>query len=191
MNVFEPSSYREVRITPTDIPGLLVIALAVHQDGRGWFKENFQREKFEKLGFPPNFEIVQNNISYNSQRGVTRGIHAEPWDKYIGIASGSIFSAIVDLRAGETFGKVATFELNPGIALFVPKGCGNSFQTLEADTAYTYLVNAYWSPETQYTSVNLSDPDLNIPWPIPLEWAEISDKDKANPALKDIKPIAA
>jgi dTDP-4-dehydrorhamnose 3,5-epimerase-like enzyme len=140
-------------------------------------------------GFPADFNPVQNNISYNAQRGVTRGIHAEPWDKYISLAIGSAFAAIVDLRAGETYGKVLTFELNPGIALFVPKGCGNSFQTMEDGTTYNYLVNSHWSPETKYVSVALDDPDLKIQWPIPLAMSEISAKDKTNPKFKDIQPM--
>jgi dTDP-4-dehydrorhamnose 3,5-epimerase len=189
MNIFDPSSYNELHVTKTDIPGLLVVALAVHGDSRGWFKESFQREKMVAQGFPAEFEVVQNNVSYNAQRGVTRGIHAEPWDKYISISVGSAFAAIVDLRKGDTFGKVLTFELNPGIALFVPKGCGNSYQSLEDGTTYSYLVNAHWSPEVKYTAVNLADPDLKIQWPLPLEMAEVSAKDKNNPMLKEIQPM--
>jgi dTDP-4-dehydrorhamnose 3,5-epimerase len=189
MNVFDPSSYNDLHISKTDIPGLQVIAIPIHGDSRGWFKEAYQKEKMVALGFPADFEVVQNNISYNAQRGVTRGIHAEPWDKYVSIAVGSAFAAIVDLRKGDNFGKVLTFELNPGIALFVPKGCGNSYQSLEDGTTYSYLVNANWSPEVKYTAVNLADPDLKIQWPLPLEMAEISDKDKANPALKDLQPM--
>jgi dTDP-4-dehydrorhamnose 3,5-epimerase len=189
MNIFDPSSYNELHVTKTDIPGLLVIALAVHGDSRGWFKESFQKEKMIAQGFPADFEIVQNNVSYNAQRGATRGIHAEPWDKYISISVGSAFAAIVDLRKGDTFGKVLTFELNPGIALFAPKGCGNSYQSLEDGTTYSYLVNSHWSPDVKYTAVNLADPDLKIQWPLPLEMAEISAKDKINPMLKDIQPI--
>ena len=191
MNVFEPSSYRDLRVARTDIPGLFVIALKVDGDNRGWFKENYQREKMIELGFPKDFQVVQNNISFNNRRGVTRGIHAEPWDKYISVASGSAFAAIVDFRAGDNFGKVLSFELNPGIALFVPKGCGNSFQTMEDRTAYTYLVNSHWSPEARYVAVNIADPSLAIQWPIPLDMAEVSEKDRANPWLKDIQPMEA
>jgi dTDP-4-dehydrorhamnose 3,5-epimerase len=189
MNIFDPSSYNELHVTKTDIPGLLVVALAVHGDNRGWFKESFQKEKMIAQGFPADFEVVQNNVSYNAQRGATRGIHAEPWDKYISISVGSAFAAIVDLRKGDTFGKVLTFELNPGIALFVPKGCGNSYQSLEDGTTYSYLVNAHWSPDVKYTAVNLADPDLKIQWPLPLEIAEVSAKDKINPMLKEIQPM--
>jgi dTDP-4-dehydrorhamnose 3,5-epimerase len=189
MNIFDPSSYNTLRVTKTDIPGLLVIAIPVHGDNRGWFKESYQKEKMVAQGFPDDFEVVQNNVSYNAQRGATRGIHAEPWDKYISISVGSAFAAIVDLRKGDAFGKVLTFELNPGIALFVPKGCGNSYQSLEDGTTYSYLVNAHWSPDVKYTSVNLADPDLKIRWPLPLEMAEVSAKDKINPMLKDIQPM--
>jgi dTDP-4-dehydrorhamnose 3,5-epimerase-like enzyme len=57
MNIFDPSSYNELHITRTDIPGLLVIALAVHGDSRGWFKESFQKEKMVAQGFPADFEV--------------------------------------------------------------------------------------------------------------------------------------
>src|SRR5699024_12408910 len=70
--------FRSVRTTP--IPGLLVIDLPVHGDPRGWFKENWQREKMLAAGLP-DLGPVQNNISFNQTVGVTRGIHAEPWDR--------------------------------------------------------------------------------------------------------------
>ena len=50
-----------MRITETAIPGLLIIDLDVHGDNRGWFKENWQREKF--TGLAPelaSFQPVQN-----------------------------------------------------------------------------------------------------------------------------------
>lgn len=189
MAKFDPSSYTQLRAARTDIPGLLVVALQVFGDNRGWFKENYQREKMTQIGIPASFDPLQQNLAYNDRRGTTRGIHAEPWDKYITIAAGSVFAAIVDLRNGPGFGKVATFDLNPGIGLFVPKGCANSYQTLEDDTVYTYLVNDYWRPDTEYIAVNLADSDLAIEWPIPLEMAEVSEKDKTNPTLKDIQPM--
>jgi dTDP-4-dehydrorhamnose 3,5-epimerase-like enzyme len=74
---FDPSLPTSLSIRQTAIPGLLEINLAVHGDNRGWFKENFQREKMEDLGLP-QFEIVQNNISFNAEVGIIRGLHAEP-----------------------------------------------------------------------------------------------------------------
>ena len=174
--------------TETAIPGLVVFDLPVHGDNRGWFKENWQREKMMAAGLP-DFGPVQNNVSFNDAVGTTRGIHAEPWDKWVSVATGRIFGAWVDLRKGPTFGAVFTTELDPSRAIFVPRGVGNSYQTLAPDTAYTYLVNDHWSPDAAYCFLNLADESAGIAWPIPLADVEISEKDRNHPRLADVTPI--
>ena len=181
---------KQLKAQTTNIPGMLVFDLSVHGDSRGWFKENWQRAKQISLGLP-DLGPVQNNISFNAERGVTRGIHAEPWDKYISVATGSVFGAWVDLRPGKSFGEVYTCVIDPSKAIYVPRGVGNSFQALEDGTAYTYLVNAHWSAELKktYTFVNLADSELGIEWPIPLDECELSEADKHHPMLKDAMPM--
>lgn len=179
---------KQLTVTETTIPGLVVFDLPVHGDSRGWFKENWQREKMVAAGLA-DFGPVQNNISFNDAVGTTRGIHAEPWDKFVSVATGRIFGAWVDLREGPTFGAVYTTELDPSKAIFVPRGVGNSYQTLEADTAYTYLVNDHWSPTAAYSFLNLADETAAIEWPIPLDEVEISEKDKNHPRLAEVTPI--
>ncbi|MBB2976351.1 dTDP-4-dehydrorhamnose 3,5-epimerase [Microbacterium endophyticum] len=174
--------------TETTIPGLFLFDLPVHGDSRGWFKENWQHEKMTAAGLE-DFGPVQNNISFNDAVGTTRGIHAEPWDKFVSVATGRIFGAWVDLREGDTFGAVFTTELDPSKAIYVPRGVGNSYQTLEPDTAYTYLVNDHWSPAASYSFLNLADETVGITWPIPLDQVEISAKDKNHPRLSDVTPI--
>lgn len=178
----------DLAVRETNIPGMFVVDLVVHGDSRGWFKENYQREKMEALGLP-HFEIVQNNFSFNAETGVTRGLHAEPWEKYISVANGRIFGVWVDLRKGESFGTVFTMEIAPDKAVFVPRGVANGYQTLDDGITYTYLVNAHWSADAQYAAVNLFDPALNITWPIPEEQAIISEKDTKNPLLADVTPM--
>jgi len=180
----------ELAITQTPIPGLLLISLDVRADNRGWFKENWQREKMIELGLP-DFAPVQHNISFNDQAGATRGIHAEPWDKLVSLATGRIFGAWVDLRAGNGFGRCFTQEMGPETAVFVPRGVGNAYQTLTEQTAYSYLVNEHWKPAAResYTFVNLADETLAINWPIPLDEAALSDADKAHPRLADVTPV--
>ncbi|MGI5126735.1 dTDP-4-dehydrorhamnose 3,5-epimerase family protein [Pseudonocardia sp. CA-107938] len=172
-------------VAETPIAGLLEIELTVHGDDRGWFTETFQRAKLDDVGFPA-FEVVQQNVSFNREVGVTRGIHAEPWDKYVTVVHGRAFSAIVDLREGPGFGTVVTRELGPGTALFVPRGCGNAYQTLTPDVVYSYSVNGYWSPDAQYTLIQAFDPDLGIDWPIGADAAIRSAKDIAHPRLADL-----
>lgn len=186
----QPKDPKQLGVETTPIPGFLRIDLTVHGDNRGWFKENWQREKMVTLGLP-DFGPVQNNISFNDEVGVTRGIHAEPWDKFVSVATGRVFGAWVDLREGPSFGTVYTTEIDPSVAVYVPKGVGNAYQTLEPNTAYTYLVNDHWSPDAQYTFLNLADETVAVPWPIPLEEAILSEKDKGHPRLDAVTPFPA
>lgn len=180
----------ELGVTATTIPGLLIVDLVVHGDDRGWFKENWQRAKMTALGLP-DFGPVQHSVAYNTAAGVTRGFHAEPWDKLVSIAHGRIFGAWVDLRPGASFGQLVTVELGPDKAVFVPRGVANSYQTLVDETVYSYLVNDHWSPEAtaSYSYVNLADETLNVAWPIPLDQATISAADQAHPRLAQARPV--
>ncbi|MDN4162485.1 bifunctional dTDP-4-dehydrorhamnose 3,5-epimerase family protein/NAD(P)-dependent oxidoreductase [Nocardioides abyssi] len=177
-----------MRVDSTDIPGLLLVHLDVHEDARGWFKENWQRRKLTDLGFP-DLGPVQHNVAHNHRRGTLRGVHAEPWDKLISVVTGRVFGAYVDLRAGDSFGRVVTVEADPSVAVLVPRGVGNAYQTLEDDTSYSYLVNDHWSPDATYVAVDAADPALAIPWPIPVADSVMSEKDRANPRMAEVEPM--
>lgn len=170
------------------VPGVLRIDLDVQPNDDGWFKESFHAAKLEAAGMP-RFEVRQHNVLYLAEPGVTRGIHAEPWDKYLSPSAGRVFAAVVDLRAGETFGRVETFELDSGQALYVPRGVGNSFCTLEPHTVYNFLVNEYWSPER--VTVDLFDPELAIDWPFPRARLSYTERDAANPSLAEVSRTRA
>jgi dTDP-4-dehydrorhamnose 3,5-epimerase len=175
----------------TDIPGLLIFDVTSVGDERGYFQEKFQKAKLVAAGLPADFNIVQNSLSYNKEAGVTRGFHAEPWDKYISVVTGKVFAAYVDLRSGDGFGKVVTLEITPNIAVYLPQGVANSFQTLEPDTYYLYSVNAHWSADNydKYSFVNLADTTLNVSWPIALDAAIVSDRDRQHPNLADVQAM--
>ena len=181
----------EVTGHPTDIPGLIFFDVTTMEDARGYFQEKYQKAKLVAAGMPQDFNIVQNSLSFNKDAGVTRGFHAEPWDKYISVVTGKVFAAYVDLRKGDTFGKVVTTEITPTAAVFLPQGVANSFQTLEPDTYYLYSVNAHWSADNydNYCFVNLADSGLAVEWPIALDKAVVSDRDRSHPSLKDITPM--
>lgn len=171
-------------IVETNLGGLREIKLDVFEDERGSFREAYQAAKLKDLGLP-SLDIVQMNVS-ESQYGVIRGIHAEPWDKYIHIAWGKVFAAIVDLRKeSKTFGEVATFNLDTTNALFVPKGLGNSFAVLSERVVYSYLVTEHWHPDNPYPAVAYDDPTLGITWPVEAKDRIVSDKDQRNPTLKE------
>jgi dTDP-4-dehydrorhamnose 3,5-epimerase len=174
----------------TEIPGLLIFEVTSIGDERGWFQEKYQKEKLAAAGMPESFQVVQTNVSYNKEKGVIRGFHAEPWDKYISVITGRVFCAYVDLRPGESFGKKVTVELDHNKSVFLPKGVANGFQTLE-ETYYIYSVNDHWSQENydKYTFVNLADPEIAISWPIPLDQSTMSERDRNHPTLRDVIPM--
>lgn len=185
---------KSLKVTKIDaIPGMLQFDIPVHGDNRGWFKENFQKEKMVPLGFPESFFSegkLQNNVSF-SRKNVLRGLHAEPWDKYISVADGGkVLGTWVDLREGDTFGNVYQAEIDASVGIFVPRGVANGFQVLSDFVSYSYLVNDYWALELKpkYAFVNYADPALNVKWH-DLDNAEVSDADKNHPLLKDVKPL--
>ena len=175
------------------IPGMLEFDIPVHGDNRGWFKENFQKEKMLPLGFPEKFFAegkLQNNVSF-SRKNVLRGLHAEPWDKYISVADGGrVLGSWVDLREGESFGHVYQTVIDASKGIFVPRGVANGFQVLSDTVSYSYLVNDYWALELKpkYAFVNYADPTLGIEWE-DLAHAEVSEADKNHPLLADVKPL--
>ena len=157
----------------TTIDGLEVHRLTVHEDNRGWFKENWSGQKLTPK---------QHNVSFNARRGATRGMHAEPWDKWVSVATGRVFGAWVDMREGSaTFGEKFTCEIGPDTAVYVPRGVANGFQALEDNTTYIYLVNQRYSPGGAFCSYK------EIAWP--LEPTELSAKDLEHPMLIDATPL--
>lgn len=180
----------EVTGHQTTIPGLLIFDVTQVGDERGWFQEKFHKAKLVAAGLPETFNVIQNSLAFN-KKGVTRGFHAEPWDKYVSVVNGEAYVAYVDLRKNDTFGETVTLRLTPEKAVFVPAGVGNSYQCLTDDLYYLYSVNQHWTPDAyeKYSFVNLADPLLAVQWPIPLAEAILSDKDRNHPWLKDIKPM--
>lgn len=176
-------------VTATAIPGLLIVELDVRKDDRGWFTENWQRDKMTRGGLP-EFRPVQHNVAHNARTGVTRGLHAEPWNKLVSVVAGRAFCAWVDLREGDSFGTTLTLEVGPGTAVMVPSGVANGYQCLEDETLYSYLVDDHWSEEAvaHYRYVNVGDPTLGIGWPIALEHAVLSDADRSHPPLATARP---
>lgn len=179
----------ELKVNETGIEGVFRLELNSFPDQRGAFVEVWQSAKMQALGLP-TLHPSQLGVSH-SKKGVIRGIHAEPWEKLIHPAVGSIFVAISDLRAeSTTFGKVETFELDQSGALFLPKGVGNSFQALTDNVAYVYFVTGLYDVAKAHTggyiAIRYDDPDLAINWP--LKEIIVSVKDQNNPSLREAFP---
>jgi dTDP-4-dehydrorhamnose 3,5-epimerase len=175
-----------VDVLPTRLAGLVLLQPRTFPDARGFFLETYSRERYRAAGVTTDF--VQDNHS-RSRLGVVRGLHLQRHPgqpKLVRCARGRIFDVAVDVRPGSpTFGAWEGFELDDVLhrQLFVSAGFAHGFQALEDETDVVYKVGTLYDPAAEI-GVLWKDPDVAINWPIP--DAIISDRDRANPRLRDI-----
>ena len=150
------------------------------KDSRGWFARFYCNNEFKDLKLDTN--IVQANISFSKDKGTLRGIHYQlspkAEAKIVKCLKGSFYDVIVDLRKeSPTFGKWCgeLISAQNQKLMYVPKGFGHSFITLEENTESMYLVTELYSPKYERTA-RWDDPFFNIKWPI--SPTVISEKDK-------------
>lgn len=162
-----------------------------HGDDRGWFSETWSRRRFAAAGI--NCEFVQDNHSRSEPAGVIRGLHFQrPPDaqaKLVRCVRGAILDVVVDLREGSpTFGHHHAVELSAenGDQLFVPHGFAHGFVTMQPGTEVIYKVSAPYSPAHE-AGLAWDDPDLEIAWPLAIEKAILTDRDRNWPRLRDLE----
>ena len=63
-----------MKISKTELEGAFVIEPDVFGDSRGWFMETYTKNKLLEI---TDFEFVQDNQSYSSQKGILRGLHCQ------------------------------------------------------------------------------------------------------------------
>jgi len=171
--------------------GPLVLTPARFGDSRGWFSESYNRRRLAEAGFDVAF--VQDNLSFSAHRGTLRGLHYQSpphaQGKLVGVMTGAIRDAVVDIREGsESYGRWAAIELSEdnGKQLWVPPGFLHGFVTLSDNTRVAYKVTDYYSKEHD-GSVAWNDPDLGVYWGV--DDPILSDKDAAAPRLKEVAPL--
>lgn len=169
-----------VSIDPSEIPGVSVRPLTIHQDERGCFVETYREE-----WFPGRPHMVQGNRA-DSVAHVLRGLHFHRHQAdYWYVTAGRILVVLADLRVGSpTRGRTATLEIGDGapLGVYIPPGVAHGYYALTACTM-TYLVDQTYDPADEL-GVTWDDPDLAIAWPgrEPL----LSPRDQQNPRVADL-----
>ena len=184
-----------LRIERLSLEGLVLIVPQRHADSRGFFVETYNRKAMIEAGIANTF--VQDNQSLSVQTGTIRGLHfqlaPEPQAKMVRVVQGSVFDVGVDLRAGSpTYGRWAgaTLTAEGGEQLFLPVGFAHAFCTLEPDTVVAYKVDGFYNKGAE-GGLRWDDPDIGIEWPVAKHKVQVSEKDAALPALRDLTaPLA-
>ena len=128
----DPRPARRRPRRPRRQPRLVQGELAAAQDGR-------------PSGCPTSARCRTTSRS-TRQAGVTRGIHAEPWDKLVSVATGRIFGAWVDLRPGpDVRHRWSPSSSGPTGPSSCRAGSATPSRRWRTRTAYSYLVNDHWS----------------------------------------------
>ena len=178
-----------MKVSESNLEGLLLIELDRFEDDRGYFMETWQKERYRQLGIREEF--VQDNLSY-STHSVLRGLHYQyphGQGKLVYVAQGEVFDVAVDIRRGSpTFGKYEGYYLSAENRrqLYIPEGFAHGFCVTGSHALFAYKCTEYYNVKAD-KGIRWDDSSLNIKWPI----AEpvLSGKDKEMPGLADIQEI--
>lgn len=174
-----------MKVTPLEIPEVLLLEPKVFGDDRGFFMEMFHAARYGEAGIHGPF--VQDNYS-RSAKGTLRGLHfQEPraQGKLVQVLAGAVYDVAVDVRRGSpTFGRWVAAELSAENRrqLWIPPGFAHGFCVVSDSADFHYKCTALYAPETE-RGIAWNDPALAIPWPVrePL----LSPKDARAPRLQD------
>ncbi|MFL5507311.1 MAG: dTDP-4-dehydrorhamnose 3,5-epimerase [Gemmatimonadales bacterium] len=175
-----------MRLTPLEIPEVLLVEPTVHEDNRGFFLETWHAEKFRAAGLDVGF--VQDNHSRSVQHTL-RGLHyqlVEPQGKLVRVVTGEIFDVAVDLRrSSPTFGcwVGATLRETDFRMLWIPPGFAHGFLALSAQTDVLYKCTTPYQGQHDRT-LRWNDPAVGVQWPLPSGIEpRLSPKDASGVAL--------
>ena len=178
-----------MKFTETKLGGSFLIDLEKREDERGFFGRYYCQNEFSERDL--NTTWVQINNSSNKYQGTLRGIHFQraPYSevKLVRCIKGAIWDVIVDLRNhSETFGQWYGAKLTEEnrTMMYVPKGFGHGFITLQDSSEIIYLVSDFYNPDSE-GDLHWSDPDVGIKWP--LQPKIISSKDRCASSLIDLR----
>lgn len=175
-----------MKVTPTEIPEVLLLEPQVFEDARGTFFEAYNRRTFARAT-GVNVEFVQDNLS-RSAKTVIRGLHYQlerPQGKLIRAIRGTVFDVAVDLRrSSASFGSWVGFTLSEADRrmAWIPPGFAHGFQALSETAEVLYKVTEFWYAEHERTIV-WNDPELAIGWPHK-EAPILSSRDAAGARLR-------
>ena len=178
-----------MKITETDLPGVLVLEPDVWADGRGKFLELWNRDRGVAAGIPETF--FQDNLS-RSVAGCLRGLHFQyptQQGKLISVIRGRIFDVAVDIRKDSPmFGRwtAAILDDVEHRQFWIPRGFAHGFLVLSELADVFYKADAPYRRDEEYVVAH-DDPALGIDWPS--EAKIMNERDRSAPNLSELSAL--
>jgi dTDP-4-dehydrorhamnose 3,5-epimerase len=174
-------------VTPTALPGVLILEPQVFGDARGFFFESFNARDFARCS-GLQVQFVQDNHS-KSAKGVLRGLHYQiqhAQGKLVRVTHGEVFDVAVDLRRSSPhFGHWVGVQLSADNhrQLWVPPGFAHGFAVTSESAEFLYKTTDYWYPEHE-RSLLWNDPTVAVQWPLQ-STPQLAAKDAAGKLLAE------
>jgi len=178
----------QIKVTKAPIEGLYIIEPTRHGDSRGYFMETYNLNDMKEAGLDMVF--VQDNQSM-SKKGVLRGLHYQkqyPQGKLVRVIKGEVFDVAVDIRKGSsTYGQWYGENLSEENSkqFYISPGFAHGFLVLSDYAEFCYKCTDFYRPGDE-GGIRWNDPDINISWPQIEGELLLSEKDKAQPFLREI-----
>lgn len=160
-----------------EIPGAHLVYPDLYPDERGFFCVTSDQDSWQFTG---QLSGGYRECTTRSAAGVLRGLHLRTGKgeaKLVRCSRGTIFDVILDLRPDSPARRCwKSFRLTGASlrSLYIPPGCAHGYQALTAADV-TYHITGEHDPAEDLV-IAWDDPELAIPWPVPV--TAISERDK-------------
>lgn len=177
-----------MKVTKTQLEGVLILEPKVFGDERGFFMESFNQRVFDEA-VGRHVEFVQDNHS-RSTKGVLRGLHyqlQQPQGKLVRVTRGAVFDVAVDIRkSSPTFGQWVGVELTESnhLQLWIPAGFAHGFVVTSDSADFLYKTTDFYVAAHE-RSIAWNDELINVRWPQIEAPIVLSAKDAGGRALSE------
>lgn len=176
-----------IEVTQTEMKEVLVLLYEKRMDSRGFSYSNFSQREHNHIGV--NIAFVEETVYCPHKAGTLYGIHFQnnpmAQSKLLYVTSGRGLDFAVDLRKkSPTYKKWVSVELSAENRkqIFIPKGFGHAFLSLEDNTKVVMRIDRYFDPKYK-RGIAWNDPELHVSFPI--ENPILAQHDKIAPLLKN------
>lgn len=176
-----------LKVTSLKLKEVLLLEYDSTEDNRGISYSTLSKRDLKEVGITTEF--IEENVYCPKKAGTLYGIHFQnnplAQTKLLHCIKGSGLDFAIDLRRNSnTYKQWTCVEVTAENRkqIYIPKGFGHVFLSLEDNTSVVMKIDNYFHPEYR-RSISFLDPELNIT--VPNDNPILSQKDFEAPFLKD------